>query len=89
MIYDTLFFSGDRIAILSNGQVKCCGSSLFLKSKYGVGYHMVMVQEPGCNVARVSQVIQKYIPTAKLESNAGIGKRIMSLLIFSCLSTLW
>ena len=50
---------------------------------------MVMVQEAGCNVARVSQIIQKYIPTAKLESNAGIGKRIMSLLIFSCLGTLW
>ena len=70
-------------------QVKCCGSSPFLESKYGVGYHMVMVEGAGCNVARVSQVIQKYIPTAKLESNAGIGKRIMLLLTFSCLSTLW
>ena len=50
---------------------------------------MVMVEGAGCNVARVSQVIQKYIPTAKLESNAGIGKRIMLLLTFSCLSTLW
>ena len=26
---------GDRIAIMSAGQVKCCGSSLFLKTKYG------------------------------------------------------
>ena len=89
MTCDTLLFSGDRIAILSNGQVKFCGSSLFLKSKCGVGFHMVMVQEAGCNVARNSRVIQKYIPTAKLESNAGIGKRIMLLLNFSCLSTLW
>ena len=56
MICDTLLFSGDRIAILSNGHVKCCGSSLFLKSKYGVGYHMVMVQEAGCNVVRNLQL---------------------------------
>lgn len=29
---------GDRIAIMAAGQVVCCGSSLFLKSIYGVGY---------------------------------------------------
>ena len=28
---------GDRIAILSNGKLKVCGSSLFLKQKYGLG----------------------------------------------------
>lgn len=26
---------GDRIAIMANGVVQCCGSSLFLKRKYG------------------------------------------------------
>ena len=26
---------GDRIAILADGVVQCCGSSLFLKKKYG------------------------------------------------------
>ena len=26
---------GDRIAIMANGVIQCCGSSLFLKSKYG------------------------------------------------------
>lgn len=29
---------GDRIAIMAHGQIKCCGSSLFLKNKFGVGY---------------------------------------------------
>lgn len=29
---------GDRIAIMSQGKIKCCGSSLFLKNKFGVGY---------------------------------------------------
>lgn len=26
---------GDRIAIMAHGRVICCGSSLFLKKKYG------------------------------------------------------
>jgi ABC-type multidrug transport system ATPase subunit len=28
---------GDRIAIMSKGKLKTCGSSLFLKEKYGLG----------------------------------------------------
>ena len=30
----------DRKAILSKGRVQCVGSSLFLKSRFGVGYHL-------------------------------------------------
>jgi len=26
---------GDRIAIMASGVIRCCGSSLFLKNKYG------------------------------------------------------
>ena len=29
---------GDRIAIMGGGQIKCCGTSLYLKQSYGVGY---------------------------------------------------
>jgi len=36
---------GDRIAIISNGQLCCCGSSLFLKSTFGEGYHLVLVKK--------------------------------------------
>jgi len=36
---------GDRIAIISTGQLKCCGSSLFLKSMFGEGYHLVLVKK--------------------------------------------
>ena len=28
---------GDRIAIMSKGKLKCCGSSLFQKKMYGLG----------------------------------------------------
>ncbi|XP_059176010.1 phospholipid-transporting ATPase ABCA3-like [Physella acuta] len=62
---------GDRIAIMADGIVKCCGSSLFLKKKYGAGYHMVVVKEPTCDVNNVVSVVKQHIPTAELESNVG------------------
>lgn len=37
---DEADFLGDRIAIISNGQLKCCGSSIFLKNMVGDGYHL-------------------------------------------------
>ncbi|XP_066292809.1 phospholipid-transporting ATPase ABCA3-like isoform X1 [Branchiostoma lanceolatum] len=62
---------GDRIAIMSGGTLRCCGSSLFLKNKYGVGYHMVIVKQPSCHVSAVSKVVKAHIPHAKMESNVG------------------
>uniref|UniRef100_H3CEJ3 ATP-binding cassette sub-family A member 2 n=1 Tax=Tetraodon nigroviridis TaxID=99883 RepID=H3CEJ3_TETNG len=35
---------GDRIAIISNGKLQCCGSPLFLKSTYGDGYKLTLVK---------------------------------------------
>ncbi|XP_053160051.1 phospholipid-transporting ATPase ABCA7 isoform X2 [Hemicordylus capensis] len=35
---------GDRIAIISQGRLCCCGSSLFLKSKLGTGYYLTLVK---------------------------------------------
>jgi len=36
---------GDRIAIMAKGTIKCCGSPLFLKREYGVGYTMTVTQD--------------------------------------------
>lgn len=33
---------GDRIAIIANGRLQCCGSSIFLKNKFGTGYHLTI-----------------------------------------------
>ena len=33
----------DRKAIMSAGTLRCYGSSLFLKNRFGAGYHMTMV----------------------------------------------
>ncbi|XP_061178877.1 phospholipid-transporting ATPase ABCA3-like [Saccostrea echinata] len=62
---------GDRIAIMADGVVKCCGSSLFLKTLYGAGYHLVMVKEPQCDVAKLLDAIKGHIPSAFLETEIG------------------
>nr|XP_006820206.1 PREDICTED: ATP-binding cassette sub-family A member 2-like [Saccoglossus kowalevskii] len=39
---DEADFLGDRIAILDHGQLRACGSSLYLKSRYGQGYRLTL-----------------------------------------------
>ncbi|XP_037671050.1 ATP-binding cassette sub-family A member 3-like [Choloepus didactylus] len=60
---------GDRIAILVQGTLQCCGSSVFLKQIYGVGYHIVMVKEPNCDLEEITRIISYHIPGAVLENN--------------------
>lgn len=38
---------GDRIVIIANGKMRCSGTSLFLKGKYGAGYHLVITKQQG------------------------------------------
>eukprot|EP00736_Rhodelphis_marinus_P014162 Rmarinus@m.10137 len=62
----------DRIAIMDGGQLRTCGSSLFLKSRFGVGYNLTMVKASDqCNVEVVLKAIQAEIPEAGLTGAAG------------------
>ncbi|XP_044750000.1 phospholipid-transporting ATPase ABCA1-like isoform X2 [Coccinella septempunctata] len=62
---------GDRIAIMSGGELKCCGSSFFLKKKYGAGYHLVIDQLPNCQPNAITRLLAEHIPAVHIESNAG------------------
>ena len=44
---------------------------IFITMITGVGYHMVCVKEPQCDVQQVTQLITSMVPTAALESNIG------------------
>ncbi|XP_076353530.1 phospholipid-transporting ATPase ABCA1-like isoform X1 [Tachypleus tridentatus] len=35
---------GDRIAVISQGKLRCSGSSLFLKTRFGSGYYLTLVK---------------------------------------------
>lgn len=36
---------GDRIAIISQGKLCCCGTPLYLKAKLGTGYYLTVVKK--------------------------------------------
>jgi len=62
---------GDRIAILSQGQLRCVGSSLFLKKEYGVGYQITIEKAPNQPHidAEISDLVQSIVPEATLLSD--------------------
>ncbi|KAK3091975.1 hypothetical protein FSP39_024134 [Pinctada imbricata] len=61
----------DRKAIISKGRLRCCGSSLFLKNKFGIGYHLNMVVEPACDRDGVTEFIQGIIPGSNMQRTHG------------------
>eukprot|EP00256_Glycine_max_P032193 XP_006576815.1 ABC transporter A family member 1 isoform X1 [Glycine max] len=61
---------GDRIAIMANGSLKCCGSSLFLKHHYGVGYTLTLVKSaPTASIA--GDIVYRHVPSATCVSEVG------------------
>ncbi|XP_004373509.1 ATP-binding cassette sub-family A member 3-like [Trichechus manatus latirostris] len=60
---------GDRIAVMVRGTLQCCGSSAFLKQRYGAGYHIVMEKKPHCDVEGITALIDSHIPDASLDNN--------------------
>uniref|UniRef100_A0A8D2JD35 ABC transporter domain-containing protein n=1 Tax=Varanus komodoensis TaxID=61221 RepID=A0A8D2JD35_VARKO len=56
----------DRKAFISRGRLTCVGSSLFLKKKWGIGYHLRLHVNELCDSERITSLVQLYIPAAKL-----------------------
>lgn len=68
---------------MSRGSLKCCGSPLYLKSKYGSGYNLILTRKRR-NVAaeniedntsfkdqtdKIISLLNQFLPNAKLNSN--------------------
>ncbi|KAH0629332.1 hypothetical protein JD844_011317 [Phrynosoma platyrhinos] len=56
----------DRKAVISQGMLKCLGSSLFLKTKWGIGYRLSMQIDKYCNTEGTASLIRQHIPEASL-----------------------
>ncbi|KAM6377163.1 ATP-binding cassette sub-family A member 9-like isoform 1-T1 [Pluvialis apricaria] len=56
----------DRKAFLSNGRLQCVGSSLYLKRKWGIGYHLRMRINDMCDPELTSSLVRQYVPGAVL-----------------------
>uniref|UniRef100_K3W614 ABC transporter domain-containing protein n=1 Tax=Globisporangium ultimum (strain ATCC 200006 / CBS 805.95 / DAOM BR144) TaxID=431595 RepID=K3W614_GLOUD len=62
---------GDRIAIMAEGELRCCGSSLFLKNRYGAGYNFTLVKKENCQEKQLIEFVTTRISNAKILSNVG------------------
>jgi hypothetical protein len=69
----------DRKAVLSKGRVQCVGSSLFLKSRFGVGYHLNISLKPGADADAVACAVESHIPQAKREVSTAKMEASLSL----------
>ncbi|XP_049419184.1 ATP-binding cassette sub-family A member 5 [Epinephelus fuscoguttatus] len=56
----------DRKAVISQGQLKCVGSSLYLKVKCGVGYHLRMSINERCEAEKITSLVKQHVSKAKL-----------------------
>ncbi|ELK12424.1 ATP-binding cassette sub-family A member 6 [Pteropus alecto] len=60
----------DRKVIMSNGRLKCAGSSDFLKRKWGLGYHLSLYRNEICDPEKITSFINHHIPDAKLKTES-------------------
>ncbi|XP_030379699.1 ATP-binding cassette sub-family A member 3 [Scaptodrosophila lebanonensis] len=61
----------DRIAIMSNGELKCTGSKPFLRNMYGHGFRLVCIKGISCDVEKLTEFLAQHIPDIMVESDVG------------------
>eukprot|EP00752_Nemacystus_decipiens_P003898 g3578.t3 len=63
---------GDRIAMLRKGQLRCAGSPLFLKSRFGLGYKLTLVKAgQSFEPSEVIALVLSHVAHAQTLSSAG------------------
>ena len=60
----------DRLAVVSDGKVKCVGTPLYLKNTFGDGYRVSLVCEPG-DEQKIINLMKVISPQSKLIDESG------------------
>lgn len=68
----------DRKAVISRGRLRCCGSSLFLKNKFGIGYHLTLVLDSKIKEAAITNLVTLHV--AKAEKGRHHGRELSYIL---------
>ena len=55
----------ERKAVVSRGRLRCCGSSLFLKNKFGIGYHLTLVLDTNACETSITKLVNDHVPQAE------------------------
>src|SRR5260221_5420102 len=53
---------------MAEGNLKCCGSPIFLKKRFGAGYHLRVAKGEFYNAPLVEHTIRKHLPDAHMQS---------------------
>ena len=61
---------GDRIAIMSRGQLQCLGSSTFLKRTFGAGYKLVVTMKAGV-IDKKTTAVESSAVNTKINNSSG------------------
>ncbi|XP_064456358.1 phospholipid-transporting ATPase ABCA3-like isoform X2 [Ornithodoros turicata] len=68
---------GDRIAIMSQGKIRCWGAPVFLKKTFGTGYQMsIEKMQTGLRADDILAVIQRTVPEAEITSRTLNGIKV-------------
>lgn len=76
---------GDRIAIISKGQLCCCGSSIFLKARLGTGYYLTVVKGDSEPVGGGTRAAGKPANRPSNKVDEGFGFLFYALIWTDCL----
>ncbi|XP_043661089.1 phospholipid-transporting ATPase ABCA3 isoform X1 [Drosophila teissieri] len=61
----------DRMAIMSNGELKCTGTKPFLKNMYGHGYRLTCVKGKNYKMEELFGMMNSYMPNMSIERDIG------------------
>ena len=56
---DEADFLADRVGIMANGKLKCLGSTLFLKNRFGVHYYLNVERKEETEVSSVESIVSE------------------------------
>ena len=74
---DEADFLADRIGIMREGKLLTCGSSLFLKNKFGVGYDLTIIKkELNIPIEPIYKMIEDNISDCSMVSNNGMELKV-------------
>jgi len=83
---------GDRIAIISEGRLCCCGSSMFLKKQFASGYYLTLVVSDAERLQHTAESTQEMMANGVDSSVVRIDSTVDSdcivSLAFCCFSVL-
>lgn len=75
---------GDTIAILKKGKLEVCGTSLYLKNHYGIGYNLYIIKSGNCDEDKIVEFVKENVENVQVK--AARGNELNCLLPYDAVS---